>query len=501
MAPHALTAEDAQEATSTSSVPSSTPATKKADRAVVVAPPSGALLHRLINSPPPTAVSAHGSTLTLSSGHTILDACGGAAVSILGHGHAEIIAAGCAQLSTLPYCHTGAYTTSAAESLASILIDEGKPFGLAKALFVGSGSEAMDAAMKLARQYWYEVGGGDEGMGVRERKTKWVARKQGYHGVTLGAMGLSSNLPRKVPYAPLQIPGVSFVGPAYAYRYQRAEEGEDEAGYVARLRGELEDELERLGGGEEVIAFVGEPVVGATSGCTPAPRGYWKMVREVCDAFDVLLILDEVMCGCGRTGSFFAFEQEGIVPDIVTVGKGLGGGYAPIAGVLMSERVVQGLMKGAGSFNHFQTYQTHPLTCAISLKVQQVLRRDRLVERCKEMGKLLQEDLYAALAEAKYVGNIRGRGLLWGIEFVKDKSTKEPFDPKVEIGTRVQKKAFEMGVAIYPGVATIDGIKGDHVLLAPPYTISKEELRQAVDVTRLAVLAIESEIDVEKPKE
>lgn len=364
---------------------------------------------------------------------------------------------------------------------------------------MGSGSEAMDAAMKLARQFWYEVGGADDEGGVRRRKTKWVARKQGYHGVTLGAMGLSSNLPRKVPYAPLQIPGVSFVGPAYAYQYQRAEE--DEEGYVARLRGEVEEEFERLGGGKEVIAFVGEPVVGATSGCTPAPRGYWKMVREVCDAFDVLLILDEVMCGCGRTGTFFAFEQEGIVPDIVTLGKGLGAGYAPIAGVLMSERVLQGLMKGAGSFNHFQTYQLHPLTCAIALKVQQVLRRDRLVERCNEMGKLLETDLYAALAEAKYVGNIRGRGLLWGIEFVRDKWTKEPFDPKVEIGIRVQKKAFEMGVAIYPGVATIDGIKGDHVLLAPPYTITEEELRHAVDVTRMAVLAIESEIDGDEPRE
>ncbi|MDI1487719.1 MAG: hypothetical protein OHK93_006991 [Ramalina farinacea] len=485
MAPHALPAEDAQEATTTSTIPTTPATTKKA---------SPALLHRLINAPPPTAISAHGSTLTLSTGATILDACGGAAVSILGHGHPEIIAAGCAQLSTLPYCHTGAYTTDAAESLAAILIEDGKRFGLAKALFVGSGSEAMDAAMKLARQFWYEVG--DEG--VRERKTRWVARKQGYHGVTLGAMGLSSNLPRKVPYAPLQIPGVSFVGPAYAYQYQRA--GEDEEGYVARLRGELEEEFERLGGGKEVIAFVGEPVVGATSGCTPAPRGYWKMVREVCDAFDVLLILDEVMCGCGRTGTFFAFEQEGIVPDIVTLGKGLGAGYAPIAGVLISERVLQGLMMGAGSFNHFQTYQLHPLTCAIALEVQKVLRRNRLVERCNEMGKLLENDLYGALAEAKYVGNIRGRGLLWGIEFVKDKSTKEPFDPKVEIGARVQKKAFEMGVAIYPGVATIDGIKGDHVLLAPPYTITKEELRQAVDVTRMAVLAIESEIDGDKPK-
>ena len=307
-------------------------------------------------------------------------------------------------------------------------------------------------------------------------------------------MSVSSNLPRKVPYEPLLMGNVSFVSPAYAYQYQRR--GESTAEYVARLAEELEAEFVRLGPGT-VIAFVAETVVGATSGCTPAPEGYFQAVRRVCDQYRILLILDEIMCGMGRMGTRFAFEREGegVVPDIMTIGKGLGGGYAPIAGMLVSERVIRGLAEGSGLMNHGQTYQAHPLSCATALAVQRIVKRDELVERCAVMGEALEKLLRQALRDCKYVGNIRGGGMFWGIEFVRGKETRETFEPQVEFGYRVQKEAFKRGVAIYPGAATFDGTRGDHVLLAPSYTVTEEELETVADIVRDAYTAVEVEFD------
>lgn len=453
--------------------------------------PSPALLHRSLAHQPETVTHASGLTLTLSSGRTIIDACGGAAVSCLGHGNEEVLSAAIEQMHKVSYVHTGAYTTSAAEDLANLILEHGQQYGLEKAFFCGSGSEAMDASLKLARQYFYEMPNG----AGRGRKN-FVARKQGYHGVTIGAMSVSSNLPRKIPFEPLLLPNVSHVSPAYAYQYQRTDETEAE--YVARLATELDDEFHRLGP-ETVIAFIAEPVVGATTGCVTAPAGYFKAVREVCDRYGILLILDEVMCGMGRTGTQFAFEQEGVVPDIMTMGKGLGGGYAPIAGVLVSKRVVDGLRDGTGMFNHGQTYQAHPLSCATALAVQKIVKRDNLVEKCKRMGDILEKLLRETFESEsnKYVGNIRGRGLFWGIEFVADKTTKEPFPPSVEFGLRVQKKAFELGVAIYPGAATVDGIRGDNILLAPAYTVEEHDLTKIVDVVAKAYAEVEREVRAE----
>ena len=390
-------------------------------------------------------------------------------------------------MQSVSYVHTGAYTTEAAESLASLLLDN-NPYNLSKAFFVSSGSEAIDAALKIARQYWYEK------EGPSTRRINLVARRQGYHGSTIGSMSVSSNLPRKIPYEPLLLENVSFVSPAYAYQYQRPTETVAE--YVTRLAGELEAEFQRLGP-ETVIAFVAETVVGATSGCTTAPEGYFRAVREVCDRYNILLILDEIMCGMGRMGTMFAFEREGpgVVPDIMTIGKGLGGGYAPIAGMLISERVIVGLVDGSAMLNHGQTYQAHPLSCATALAVQRIIKRDGLVENCAKMGKYLEMLLYKTLWGCKYVGNIRGGGLFWGVEFVRDNETKESFEPNKEFGYRVQRQAFERGVAIYPGAATVDGVRGDHVLLAPPYTVTEEELNRVVDVVREAYFAVEAEID------
>lgn len=342
----------------------------------------------------------------------------------------------------------------------------------------------MEGAMKLARQYWFEQG--------QTQRTRFVARCQSWHGTTLGAISMSSNLPRKIPYQPLLIPNVSHVSPAFAYHYQ--DPSESESTYVTRLAEELDAEFQYLGP-SNVIAFVAEPVVGATSGCVTAPKGYFKAIREICDKYGILLIRDEVMCGVGRTGTFFAFEQEDIVPDIVTIGKGLGSGYAPIAGILVHEKVVNILQKGTGSFNHGHTYQAHVLSCAIALSVQQIVRRERLVERCKHIGQLLESRLRRELEDCKYVGDIRGRGLFWAAEFVRDRQTRESFEPSLGFGQKVQLRAFEYGVALYPGMATVDGVRGDHVIVAPPYTVTEEELKHIVRVLKDAYTAEEASVD------
>ena len=398
------------------------------------------------------------------------------------------------QLATVPYVHTLSYTTTVAEELASFLIDNyGAKYGLEKAYFLGSGSEAMDAALKMARQYYFEAGEG-------ETRTHFVARRQAYHGNTVGAMSVSSLVARKVPYVSgggvLQLRNVSWVDPAFEYRYARWEQGETEEEFARRLVRELEDEFVRVGPGR-VLAFIAEPVVGATTGAVVAPKGYFKGVRKICDKYGVLLILDEVMCGVGRTGTFFACENEGegVVPDLMTVGKGLGGGFAPIAAVLMSKRVADGLRKGSGNIAHGQTYQAHPVSCAASLAVQKILKRDELVERCRRMGQVLHEMLTDTFGGCKYVGNIRGRGLFWGIEFVRDKQTREPFDPKLNFGPKFQERVFQNGVAIYPGSGTFDGTKGDHVIISPAYTVTEEELKAIVSVVKQTYDEVEREID------
>ena len=394
-------------------------------------------------------------------------------------------------MSQLSYLHSLTYTTSAAEDLAHFMLDgphgAGR-FGLQRAYFVSSGSEATDAALKMARQYFWEKG--------MPQRTRFVSRLQSYHGNTIGAMDVSSNLPRKVPYANFQNGNVSWVSPAYGYQYSRWREGESDEAFAARLVRELEGEFVRLGP-ENVVAFIAEPVVGATSGCTTAPKGYFKGVRRVCDKYGILLILDEIMCGMGRTGTLFAFEQEEVVPDLVTVGKGLGGGYAPIAGVLMHEKIIDVLKRGTSVFNHGQTYQAHPVACAATLAVQKIVRREGLVENVARLGKWLYPLLVEAFGKAKYVGEIRGRGLFWGIEFVRDRETRESFEASVGVGVRFPAICFELGVAVYPGVATVDGHKGDHAILSPPYNVTEDELRTIVKVMKTAYDKLEKEIGKE----
>jgi adenosylmethionine-8-amino-7-oxononanoate aminotransferase len=439
------------------------------------------LLHRSLNSRPHVVKSASSCYLFLEDGRRILDGCAGAAVAVIGHGSQVVADAMVEQSRKVSYVHTLAYTTSAAEDLADLLL-EGNPFGFSKAFFVGSGSEATDSAIKLSRQYFFEKG--------QTQKTKFVSRQQAYHGNTVAAMSLSSNMARRIPYEnAIMLPEVSFVSAANAYRGQKSCETEDQ--YAARLIAELDQHFQSLGP-DTVAAFIAETVVGATAGCLVAPRGYFSGVRRVCDRYGILLILDEVMCGTGRTGTYFAFEQEGddVAPDIVTIGKGLGGGYAPIAGMLIGKRIVDSLRQGSASFNHGHTYQAHPMSCAAALAVQRVIRDEDLVRSCAAKGRVLAGLLHEAFAHHEHVGEIRGRGLFWGIEFVEDRKTKKPFKSSLDVGSKIQQKAFDLGLAVYPGRGTVDGWTGDHVLLAPPLVIQLDELSSMVNILRKAVVAV-----------
>lgn len=443
------------------------------------------LMHRSLIDRPHQVVSASGIYITLADGSRILDGCCGAAVSVIGHGNKQVQEAIMRQHADVAYVHTMSYTTSSAEELANELTELSRPFGLTKAYFVCSGSEAMDAAMKLARQYYFENG--------QPQRKRFVSRRQAYHGNTIGAMSVSSNLPRRIPYEDaLMLDNVSFVSPAYPYHGQLDAETEEQ--YAARLVQELDEEFQRLGP-ETVIGFVAETVGGATAACITPPRGYFEGVRKVCDRYGILLILDEVMCGSGRTGTYFAFEQEGDVrPDLLTLGKGLGGGYAPIAGVLISQKIINVLKRGTASFVHGHTYQAHPACCAAGLAVQRVIRQDDLVANCRAKGAFLEKRLRDVLGDAKYVGEIRGRGLFWGIEYVQDKASKQSFTPEAKFSTRMRDAAHSRGLAIYPGSGTVDGVHGDHSILAPPLTITEEELEEVVRLLKEAYDAVEGEV-------
>jgi adenosylmethionine-8-amino-7-oxononanoate aminotransferase len=428
------------------------------------------LIHRsLRGAPPPIATGGQGVWLETADGRRVLDASGGAAVSCLGHNHPRVVEAIRRQAGLLAYAHSGFFSSGPAEALADALVGH-EPGGLAYAYFVSGGSEAMEASLKLARQYFLEIG--------QPRRGRFIARRQSYHGNTLGALGLGGNAARRLPYAPLLSDAFSHVSPAFAYREQLA--AETEADFVARLAAELEAEFHRLGP-DTVAAFVAEPVVGATAGCVTAPAGYFQAVRRVCDRHGALLILDEVMCGMGRTGTLHAWEQEGISPDIQAVAKGLGGGYQPIGAVLANGRVVDALRDGSGAFQHGHTYLAHPVACAAALAVQDVIREDDLLPRVRAMGDVLDQALTERFGNHPHVGDIRGRGLFRAVELVADRASKQPFDPALKLHARVKQAALDRDLACYPSGGTVDGVHGDHVLLAPPYIVDEAEIGMIVE--------------------
>jgi len=439
------------------------------------------VLHRAISHRYPTAVSGSGLFIHDDSGKAYLDASGGAAVSCLGHGHPDIIKAMRAQLDTLEYAHTSFFTTQAAEELADDLAAHA-PKGLGYVFYVSGGSEAVEASLKLARQYFVERG--------EPNRRHLISRRQSYHGITIGALSVGGRLWQRKQFEPLLIE-THHVSPAYDYRGRRAEETPE--AYGERLAQELEAAIAQLGG-DTVLAFIAETVVGATMGAVAAPPGYFRRVREICDRHGILLILDEVMCGMGRTGTLHACEQEGIVPDMIAIAKGLGGGFVPIGALLLHERIFRTLAEGSGAFQHSHTYSGHPLACAAALAVQRVIRRDDLLANVRTQGSYLARRLQERFGNHPFVGDIRGRGLFQGLELVADRGTKEPFDPSAKLHARVKHEAMARGLMVYPMGGTVDGVRGDHVLLAPPFIIDAasvdmlvERLGDAVDAATAAV--------------
>jgi adenosylmethionine-8-amino-7-oxononanoate aminotransferase len=420
------------------------------------------------------AVSADGIEIVDENGNRYLDGSGGAAVSCLGHRHPRVIQAIKDQLDTLAYAHTGFFTSAPAEALADHLI-ETAPAGLERVYFVSGGSEAVEAALKLARQYFLEIG--------EPERRHFIGRRQSYHGNTLGALAVGGNAWRRRPFEPL-LANAAHVSPCYAYRDQ----GDDEtdAAYVARLAAELEAELQRLGP-QTVIGFVAEPVVGATLGAVPPVPGYFRAIREICDRYGILLIVDEVMCGMGRTGTLFAVEQEGVSPDLITIAKGLGGGFQPIGATLASKAICAAIEAGSGFFQHGHTYMAHPTACAAALAVQKIIAEDQLLGQVRSRGEKLQALLSERFLHHPYVGDIRGRGLFRGVEFVRDKASKTPFPAASKLHARIKAEAMALGLMCYPMGGTVDGVSGDHVLLAPPFIVSEAELDQIVERLAMAV--------------
>ena len=440
------------------------------------------ILHRKIGHSYPVAASGDGAILRDSAGKEYIDASSGAAVSCLGHSHPDVLAAMHAQLDKVAYAHTSFFTSQVAEELADDLVAHA-PAGIAHVLFVSGGSEAIEAALKLARQYFVERG--------EPQRRHIIARRQSYHGITLGALAIGGRQRQREQFAPLLIK-THHVSPVYEYRERRPEEMPQS--YGERLAQELENKIEELGE-ENVIAFVAETVAGATLGAAPAVPGYFKRVREICDRHGVLLLLDEVMCGMGRTGTLHACEQEGISPDLMALAKGLGGGCAPIGALLMQDKIFDVVARGSGSFQHGHTYMGHPLACAAALAVQSVIRRDKLLDNVKAQGAYLARRLNERFGNHPFVGDVRGRGLLQGVELVADRSGKAPFDPRLELNARVKAQAMARGLMVYPTGGTVDGIAGDHVLLAPPFIIDNalvdtivERLGEAIDAATAGIM-------------
>ncbi|KAH8197107.1 hypothetical protein TruAng_008712 [Truncatella angustata] len=398
-------------------------------------PDSSAVFHRSLSHKFLRLSRGKRNKLFFEDGRSVIDASGGASVACIGHGDPRVKDAIAAQLDKISYCATIWYTTDVCEELCQQLVSSTHG-NMTKALIVSSGSEAMEAAMKLARQFFLE------NPIPEPHRVNFIARQHSYHDA-----------------------------------------GESCEQYVSRLAQELDAEFQRIGP-ETVCAFVAEPVVGAALGAVPAVTGYFKAMRQVCDKYGALLILDEVMCGMGRTGTLHAWEQEGVVPDIQTLGKCLGGGYQPIAAVLVNAKVVDVLSSGTGAFVHGHTYQGHPIACAAALEVQKIIKEEKLLENVQTMGSLLSRRLIEGLSRHPNVGRISGRGLFWGIEFVANKETREPFPVASGVAMNMAELGLNeaYGIAIYPGTGTADGVRGDHVIISPAYNSTAEEVEEIASI-------------------
>jgi adenosylmethionine-8-amino-7-oxononanoate aminotransferase len=422
------------------------------------------VFHRSLRTPFPEAALAKGAYITDASGRQYLDASGGAAVSCLGHGHPQVIEAIKEQLDRMAFAHTSFFTNHPAEALAEKLSQKA-PGGAWRVYFGSGGSEANEAALKLARQIQVERG--------EPTRDHFISRQFSYHGNTLGALSVSGRQANIDMYGPILTPNVRRIMPCFAYRWKN--DGEDDKEFGVRAAQALEQEILNLGP-QRAIAFIAETVVGATLGCVPAVPGYFKEIRRICDEHGVLMILDEVMSGMGRCGTLFACQAEGVVPDIITIAKGIAAGYQPLGAMMVREDLVEVIEKGSGAFMHGHTYVGHATACAAGVAVQEVFEEHDLVPRVARLGAKLRARLEACFGDHPHVGDLRGRGLFQGLEIVANRASKEPFPAEHGLAARVKARAMANGLICYPFAGTVDGRRGDHVLLAPPFIVTEAQL-------------------------
>jgi adenosylmethionine-8-amino-7-oxononanoate aminotransferase len=436
---------------------------------------TSSLFSRNLRRQYPTAVRGEGCWIIDSQGRRYLDASGQAAVVNIGHGVPEIGRAMAEQSNQIAFAHTTQFHSEPAEELAARLLaiapknfrDGGRVY------FTSGGSEAAETAIKLARQYFLEIN--------QPARYRVVSRKQSYHGSTLGAMCVSGNVARRAPYAPL-IPDWGHVAPCFCYHCPFHKT-------YPECNLACADDLDAFLRGNDassVSAFLFEPVVGATLGAAPAVDGYTARVAEICRQHGILLIADEVMTGVGRTGKPFASEHWNLEPDIILTGKGIASGYAPLGAMLVAPHIVEGFEKGSGTFMHGFTYQAHPVATATGNAVFDYLEAHKLFDRVAPAGQALRNAL-ARIEDHPHVGQIRGLGLLQGVEFVKDKATREPFRKELAIAEKIRQAALGKNVLLYPGQGTVDGSRGDHILLAPPFIIQPEEIELIADSLQYAL--------------
>jgi adenosylmethionine-8-amino-7-oxononanoate aminotransferase len=433
------------------------------------------ILHRSLKTRYPTAESAKGCYIRDSQGKQYIDASGGAAVSCLGHGHERVVSAMKTQIDRLQFIHSSFFTSDAAEELAQKLASSA-PGGRWRVFFVSGGSEATEAALKLSRQLWVERG--------KAQRDHFFSRWFSYHGNTLGALSVSGNKARRALYDPILLAKVKLAEPCHAYRHRLAHESEVE--YGTRAAQSLDAAMSEEGP-DRALGFIAETVVGATLGAAPATPGYFKRIREICNRHQAFFIADEVMCGMGRCGRLFAIEEEDVVPDMITLAKGLGGGYQAIGALLVREDLAQELERGSGAFQHGHTYVGHSVAAAAALAVQKVIEEEDLVRRVRVMGEKLKQRLDAQFAGHANVGDIRGRGLLLAVELVEDRASKRPFPAARKLWAKIKAAGLEEGLICYPSGGTADGVNGDHVLLAPPYIVTEPQLDEIVEKLAWAV--------------
>lgn len=427
-------------------------------------------------------VISHGKGIYLydKDGKRYIDGCSGAVTASIGHAVDEVVEAMYAQGKEVSFAYRSHFSSDAVEQLGAKLA-EWAPGSLNWTFFVSSGSEATETAQKIAIQYWQEKG--------KSTKNRIISRWMSYHGITMGALSMSGHVLRRKRFVPLLEDYPAITGP-YPYRKPDGISLEE---YGLQCANELETAILRVGA-DQVAAFIAEPVIGATAGAVVPPDGYFQRIREICDKYDVLFIADEVMTGVGRTGKAFGVDHWGVVPDMITLGKGMSAGYTPMAATIVSEEIIETITKGSGLIMAGHTYSANPQSAAVSLAVLNYVEKHQLIQKSAEQGAYLLQRLQELAEELPLIGDARGLGMLCGLEFVKNKQTKEPFELSKNVSGKVIAKAFERGLLVYPAVGGIEGVAGDCVILAPPLTITKEEIDELISILKAAIESVQQEL-------